>query len=90
MKTPKSPLPFKQCCWAIAAIDETTKKLEFILDEEDHYLKWSQDAAYIVEASNNYPKAVDLLKKVMENPLSIDVEEIKKFFDEIKPYEDTN
>lgn len=65
MKQPQSPLPFKQNTWDIIIYNESKNEYESIFDPRDRMLDNLKDCAYIVEASNNYPKAVDLLRQVL-------------------------
>lgn len=67
MKEPKSKLPWKlfnndeDQCW----IESGKKPFEFAVVEMEE-AACLEDAEYIVQACNNFPKAIELLKKAEE------------------------
>jgi len=85
MKEPTSPLPFKQNTWDIIVYNEEKHEFESIFDPQDKMLDNLKDCAYIVEASNNYPKAVELLRQALnDKPDNTKIEEFLKQIDALE------
>lgn len=78
MKTPKSKLPWKQGPSYVGEIYSTSFSTETVCKH-----LYDEDTEYIIQACNNFPKAIQLLRDTKDYYNPSNTEMIDKFLKEI-------